>query len=116
VNLQSIDPASLWHIRVIGDLKAGEIIAHYPITADGETDPVRQMMYKGRCQLNMQGPMGVMQVPVTFDLAGPTLREALDSFAGAMQKAVEDIESKIRQEQMLAAGRQGNSKFPPRRQ
>ena len=79
----------------ITDLKVGSIRRLVPINPDGTEDKSRTAIFIGHTQLmSPEGP-----VPIQAALTANNLEEAIDEFAGAMQKALAQMIEKIQKAQ-----------------
>ncbi|HSN73090.1 MAG TPA: hypothetical protein VLT59_16360 [Steroidobacteraceae bacterium] len=80
-----MDADSLYREEMITDRKVGVIRRLVPITRDAADDPARPVLYVGQAEImtNM-GPL-----PISFDIPGSTLSEAVAGFAKAANEAVE---------------------------
>jgi len=107
--MRSIDPADLWDITTLTDLKCGEILIYTPVAPSGDIDAGRTTQFKGRTTL--AGPAG--QFPITFDLPGPTVVEALAGWGEACIAACAAFEKELEQKMLQARILQGAQQRPP---
>jgi hypothetical protein len=80
-----MDVNSLYREEMITDRKVGMIRRLVPIKSDGTDDPARATQYVGQAEImtNM-GPL-----PISFDIPGTTLADAVAGFPQAATEAVE---------------------------
>lgn len=80
----SLDSGNLYTETSYTDMKTGAIRVLTPVTVDGAEDATRNSVFIGSTQLmTPEGPL-----PVQTRLPANNLKEAIDSFADAMQQAV----------------------------
>lgn len=80
-----MDAAALWREEIYTDRKIGTIRAMQPVRADGQPDPARKPVFVGEAQImTSMGPL-----PVSFEIEGPTLAEAVVNYGATAQVAVE---------------------------
>ncbi len=85
------DKDGLYQENSFTDLKVGTIRQMTPVTASGETDDSRPVLFMGATQVMTQaGPM-----PLNFDIPGDNLGEAAANFGAEAQKAVEEMAVKL---------------------
>jgi len=85
------DGADLYKEEVFTDRKVGTIRVMLPVTADGEPDTSRGVIYTGQAQvMTAAGPM-----PLTFEIPGDTLGEACDNFGECAQQSIEETAAKL---------------------
>ena len=80
-----MDPASLYREETFTDRTLGVIRVLTPVTKDGSTDTIRQVLYLGEAQLLTQ----VGALPLTFEIEARSLAEATENFAAAAKVAVD---------------------------
>lgn len=74
------------------DGRVGSIRVLTPVTPEGETDRAREVSFVGQTQVMTQaGPL-----PLSFELPGPTLSDAIDGFGSAAEKAIEEAVEEIK--------------------
>jgi hypothetical protein len=95
----NMDAESLYREEVITDQKIGTIRQLIPVTADGEPDPSRQVMYVGSAQ--MMTPAGAL--PLSFRLEVDTIAEAVAAFGESAKVALEHTLEEIQEMQRQAA-------------
>lgn len=80
-----MDPDSLYREELITDRKVGVIRRLVPVRSDGSDDAGRQVLFVGQAEImtNM-GPL-----PISFDIPGATLADAIARFPQAATEAVE---------------------------
>ncbi len=88
-----LDDKSLYREEVFTDLRVGSLKQLTPVTSDGSRDLGRPMTYVGETQLMSQmGPL-----PVQAAIEADNLREAMERFPAAIQKAVEAMISEVKE-------------------
>ncbi|HET9025614.1 MAG TPA: hypothetical protein VFN64_13645, partial [Burkholderiaceae bacterium] len=81
----TMDAASLYREEIYTDRRIGTIRALIPVDANGATDSARDVVYVGEAQIMTQmGPL-----PVSFEIEGRTLGDAVAGYAEAAKAAVE---------------------------
>ncbi len=80
-----MDIANLYREDTYTDRKFGMIRCMTPVTATGETDPSRSVLYLGQAEIMTS--MGA--VPINFEIEAKTLGEAVSGFAVAAQQGIE---------------------------
>ena len=115
-----MDPAALYREEVFTDRRVGTIRVLTPVTRDGMADPTRQVLYVGETQVLT--PAGML--PISFELEGRSLAEAIERFSDGVKQAVEQTLREIQQLRREAAssivipdvrgGGLGASGVPPR--
>jgi hypothetical protein len=96
-----IDSHALYREDVFSDRKAGTIRRMTPVTADGATDPSRQVVFAGQTQLLT--PAGVL--PLVFEIEAKDLSEAIAKFPDAVKVALEQAIDEARELRREAASR-----------
>ncbi len=95
----TMNPTDLYQEEVFTDRKVGSIRRLTPVDTDGGTDSSRRVLYVGQAQLlTAMGP-----VPLTFEIPADSLREAIDKFPEAAQKAVDHTVDELEQLRREAA-------------
>jgi hypothetical protein len=94
-----MDAAGLYREEMFTDRKVGAIRRLTPVTADGGTDTTRQVLFIGQAEImtNM-GP-----VPLSFELDGQTLDQAVAGFSAAATVAIERTVQQIQEMRRQAA-------------
>lgn len=94
-----MDSAALYQEEMFTDRKVGAIRRLTPVTAEGTVDPSRPVLFIGQAEImtNM-GP-----VPISFEIEGKTLAEAVNGFAAAATAAVERTVQQIQEMRRQAA-------------
>ncbi len=82
----NMNPAELFREDVFTDQKIGTIRRLTPVTAEGDTDSSREVLYFGATQV--KSPMGA--IPINFELVAKNVGEAAEQFGAAAQVALED--------------------------
>jgi hypothetical protein len=80
-----MDATTLYREEVFTDQKIGTIRRMSPVKADGSPDSTREAVYVGQTQLLT--PVGAL--PLSFEISGASLEEAVRNFAPAAQEAME---------------------------
>ena len=93
------DAASLYREEMYTDRRVGTIRVLVPVRADGAADPARTTLYVG--QISVMTPMGTL--PISFELEGATLAEAIAKFADAARTAMDDAMRELQQLRREAA-------------
>ena len=94
-----MDAAALYREEMFTDRKVGAIRRLTPVTADGSPDTTRPMLFLGQAEImtNM-GP-----VPLSFEIEGKTLDQAVAGFAAAASVAIERTVQQIQELRRQAA-------------
>jgi hypothetical protein len=80
-----MDATSLYREEVYTDRAAGTLRVLVPVRADGSPDSKRPTLYTGEAQiLTNMGPL-----PISFEVEGNTLTEAVENYAEAAKNGVE---------------------------
>lgn len=96
-----LDSANLYREEIFTDRRAGSVRRLTPVTASGATDPSRAVLFSGQTQLLT--PAGIL--PLTFELEGATLEEALRKFPEGVKVAIEQAIDEARELRREAASR-----------
>jgi len=94
-----MDARGLYREDIFTDQRVGTIRRLTPVTPDGADDPSRPVQYIG--QASVMTPMG--SLPLSFELDGRTLSEAVAAFGAAAQHAVEEAAREIQEMRRQAA-------------
>jgi hypothetical protein len=94
-----MDAAALYREEMFTDRKVGAIRRLTPVTAQGETDAARPVLFIGQAEImtNM-GP-----VPLSFEIEGKTLDQAVAGFSAAATVAIERTVQQIQEMRRQAA-------------
>jgi len=94
-----MDAASLYREEMFTDRKVGAIRQLTPVTADGAPDSTRPVLFIGQAEImtNM-GP-----VPLSFEIEGKTLIQAVAGFSAAAAVAIERTVQQIQELRRQAA-------------
>ena len=94
-----MDAAALYREEMFTDRKVGAIRQLTPVTADGAPDTTRPVLFLGQAEImtNM-GP-----VPLSFEIEGKTLAEAVAGFSAAATVAIERTVQQIQEMRRQAA-------------
>jgi hypothetical protein len=95
------DSANLYREEIFTDRRAGTIRRLTPVTRTGEPDPSRPVLFSGQTQLLT--PAGIL--PLSFELPGTTLTEALAQFSEGVRAAIEQAIDEAREMRREAASR-----------
>ncbi|MHB1540683.1 MAG: hypothetical protein ACYCUE_09330 [Steroidobacteraceae bacterium] len=95
------DSANLYREELFTDRRAGTIRRLTPVTRTGEPDPSRPVLFSGQTQLLT--PAGIL--PLSFELPGTTLAEALAHFSEGVHAAIEQAIDEAREMRREAASR-----------
>ena len=80
----TMDAASLYREEIYTDRKVGTLRVLVPVRDDGTPDAARPTIYQGEAQLMTNvGPL-----PISFDIPGATLAEAIANYANAAKEGV----------------------------
>ena len=80
----TMDATSIYREEIYTDRAAGMLRVLYPVSSAGAPDPSRQTVYTGEAQLMTNvGPL-----PISFDIPGTTLAEAVANYADAAKEGV----------------------------
>ncbi len=82
----SMDPNALWREELITDRRVGTIQRLTPITVSGEPDASRSVSFQGQTQILTPGGA----LPLSFEIPGDSLADAVANFGKAAEGAVED--------------------------
>lgn len=96
-----LDAANLYREEMFTDGRAGTIRRLTPVNAEGAADPSRAVQFSGQTQLLTPG--GVL--PLSFELPGATLAEALANFSAGVRTAIEQAIDEAREMRREAATR-----------
>jgi hypothetical protein len=96
-----LDSDNLYREELFTDRRAGTIRRLTPVTRDGSPDPSRPMQFSGQTQLLT--PAGIL--PLSFELPGTTLTEALANFSEGVRMAIEQAIDEAREMRREAASR-----------
>jgi len=93
-----IDPDHMFREESFSDLKVGSIRRLIPVTANGEDDDSRDVIYEGSASL--MTPAG--SLPLSFELEADSLSVAIDKFPEAVnvaaEQAIEELKEMQRQQ------------------
>jgi hypothetical protein len=96
-----LDPTSLYREEIFTDRRAGTIRRLTPVTAQGENDSTRFVLYSGQTQLLT--PAGVL--PLAFEIEAESLSDAIGKFPEAVKVALEQAIDEAREMRREAATR-----------
>ncbi len=93
-----MDPAELYREEIYTDGKVGTLRCMAPVKIDGSPDTARPMRFVGEAQILT--PAGAL--PLSFEVDGTTLAEAVQNYAAAakegIERAVREIQEMRRQQ------------------
>ena len=82
----TIDPNSLYREEIFTDRAVGMLRVMHPVSSAGAPDPSRPTVYTGEAQLMTNvGPL-----PISFDIPGTTLAEAVANYANEAKGSEEE--------------------------
>ena len=87
------DAASLYREELYTDRRVGTIRVLVPVTIAGAPDAARPTLFVG--QLSVMTPMGTL--PISFELDGKTLAEAIAKFADGARVAMDETMRELQQ-------------------
>lgn len=96
-----VDQKNLYREEVFTDLKIATIRQLTPVFPDGQKDDKRKTLFFGQTQ--MMTPAG--SLPVQFEIDARTLKQAMEMFPEAVQKAVQELVENAREAQRQAESR-----------
>lgn len=96
-----VDSKALYREEVYTDRKAGTIRRLAPVTAAGEPDASRPVLYSGQTQLLTPG--GVL--PLSFEIEASSLAVAAERFPAAVHVALEQAIEEAREYRREASSR-----------
>jgi hypothetical protein len=92
--------ADLYQEETFTDRRVGTIQRLTPVTPAGDPDPARPVLYVGQTQILT--PAGAL--PLSFEIPGRTLEEAVRAFGAAAEEAVGDTMQRLQEIRREAAG------------
>jgi hypothetical protein len=81
----TMDAAAVYREDVYTDRKVGTIRCLTPVKSDGSADSSRETLFVGEAQI--MTPMGAL--PVTFEIEGASLADAIGNYAEAAKEGIE---------------------------
>ena len=95
----SMDVNNLYREEIVTDRQAGTLRMMVPITSLGTPDTARATLYVGEAQLMTQmGPL-----PISFEVEGKTLSEAIANYGAAAKTAIERTVAELQEMRRQAA-------------
>jgi hypothetical protein len=95
----SMDANNLYREEIVTDRQAGTLRMMVPITSLGTPDTARATLYVGEAQLMTQvGPL-----PISFEVDGKTLSEAIANYGAAAKAAIERTVAELQEMRRQAA-------------
>ena len=95
-----MNAADLYLEEIFTDRRVGTIQRLAPVTADGEPDASRAIVYVGQAQV--MTPAGAL--PLSFEIPASSLSEAVAGFEAAAEKAVAETMQRLQEMRREAAG------------
>ena len=95
----TMDAANVYREDVYTDRKVGTIRCMTPVKSDGSPDAGRKPLYVGEAQILT--PMGA--IPVTFEIDGASLADAIKKYEAAAKEGVERTVKEIQEYRRQAA-------------
>ena len=95
----TMDADGVYREDVFTDRKVGTIRCLTPVKSDGAPDAARPTLYIGEAQI--MTPMGAL--PVSFEIDGTTLAEAIANYADAAKEGIERTVKEIQEMRRQAA-------------
>ena len=95
----NMDADNLYREEIFSDQKAGTIRRLTPVTAAGDDDSARQVIFVGQAQV--MTPMGTL--PISFEIEAATLVEAAAGYGKAAQEAVDRTAKELEEMRRQAA-------------
>jgi hypothetical protein len=92
-------PEELYREESFTDRKVGTIQRLTPVTAEGEPDRNRLVVYLGQSQL--MTPAGAL--PLSFEIEAGSLQDAIEKFGDQAQQAVEETMQRLQELRREAA-------------
>jgi hypothetical protein len=89
LNITAPSRDTFYRLEEYADLAAGSILVKTPITLEGDRDLLCVTLYRGVTFVNGG------QIRVEFDLDGPSLADAINSWTPLCRKAIEEVQSQI---------------------
>ncbi len=87
----ALDSDNIYREEIFTDVKIGSIRRLTPVKSDGSQDYTRKPIFIGQTQL--VSPEGSM--PLQCHIEAKNIKEALDKFSGAMNRALETMFAKL---------------------
>lgn len=95
----TMDANGLYRDQNYTDRKTGTIRMLVPVSSDGEADNSRPTIFLGHAQMmTAAGPM-----PLSFEIDGQSLAEAVENYAAAAKQAVDQAIEEIKEMQRQAS-------------
>ena len=88
-----MDSTQIYREDIFTDRRVGTIRRLTPVSADGDTDSKRAVLFIGQAQV--MTPVGA--VPISFDLEASTLSAAIAKFAAAAEQAVQQTMQELQE-------------------
>lgn len=95
----NMDVSNLYREETFTDNKVGTLRRITPVTAEGETDSTRAVLFVGSTQvMTSAGPL-----PLSFEIEADLLSEAADGFGAAAKQAFEKTMEELKEMQRQQA-------------
>jgi len=98
-SMPNLDKGALYLEESFTDRRVGAIRRLTPVTADGQPDAGREVIYMGQTQVLT--PAGAL--PLSFEIPGASLAEAALTFGAAAGQAVEETSARLEEMRREAA-------------
>lgn len=95
----TMNPANLFREETFTDRRVGTLQRLTPVSANGEDDPSRSVLYVGQTQVLT--PAGAL--PLSFEIKADTLQEAVRDFGKYAQEALENTMQRLEEMRREAA-------------
>jgi hypothetical protein len=90
-----VDQKNLFREEVFTDMKFATIRQLTPVLADGQKDDRRKTLFMGHTQV--MTPAGA--IPIQFEIDAKNLKQAMELFPDAVQKAFDELVNEMREAQ-----------------
>jgi len=94
-----MDSTNLWREETFTDRRVGTLQRLTPVTAQGDPDSARSVVYVGQTQVLTPGGA----LPLTFEVEAGSLPDAVDKFGEHAQAALENAMQKLEEMRREAA-------------
>lgn len=95
-----MNAADLYLEEIFTDRRVGTVQRLTPVTADGDPDSSRKILYVGQAQV--MTPAGAL--PLSFEIQADSLAEAIEGFGSAAESAVAETMQRLQEMRRDAAG------------
>jgi len=104
-----VDQKNLYREEVFTDMRFASIRQLTPVLPDGQKDDRRKTLFFGQTQIMTPGG----SLPLQFEIDAKTLKQAMDLFPDAVQKAFEELVEEMKEAQRQAESRIVVPNAPP---